>query len=80
MQEVNVMRADFGATMNRFESIGRNLLNKEENLSASKSRILDTDYAQTLSEQTRNLLLRDAATSLHGQANFSSQQILNLLG
>ena len=66
--------------MNRFESIGRNLLNKEENLSASRSRIEDTDYAQTLSERTKNMFLKDAATALHGQANFSSQQILNLLG
>lgn len=79
MAEVNKNRAEFGATMNRFESIGRNLLNKEENLSAAKSRILDTDYARTLSEQNRDLLLRDAATALHGQANFSQQQILGLL-
>ena len=80
MAEVNRTRADFGAVMNRFESIGRNLLNKEENLSASRSRIQDTDYARTVSERTKNLLLRDAATALHGQANFSSRQILNLLG
>ncbi len=79
MAQVNTQRAEFGATINRFESIGRNLLNKEENLSASKSRILDTDYARTISEQSKNLLLRDAATALHGQANFSAQRILGLL-
>ena len=71
MTQVNNMRADYGAVMNRFESIGRNLLNKEENLAASRSRIQDTDYARTMSEQTKSLLLRDAATALHGQANFS---------
>jgi flagellin len=79
MAEVNTQRAEFGATINRFESIGRNLLNKEENLSAAKSRILDTDYAKETSELTKNLMHRDAATALHGQANFSSQQILGLL-
>jgi len=80
MAQVNSYRAELGATMNRFESIGRNLQNLEENLAASKSRILDTDYAQTVSDQTKDLLLRDAATALHGQANFSQAQILNLLG
>ena len=80
MTSVNSMRAEYGAVMNRFESISRNLQNKEENLAASRSRIEDTDYARTVSEQTKNLLLRDASTALHGQANFSSQQILNLLG
>ncbi|MCP3849021.1 MAG: flagellin FliC [Gammaproteobacteria bacterium] len=79
MAEVNTHRADFGATMNRFESISRNLLNKDENLAAAKSRILDTDYARTVSERNRDLLLQDAATALHAQANFSEQQILGLL-
>lgn len=80
MAQVSSNRAELGATMNRFESIGRNLLNEAENLAASKSRILDTDYARTISEQTKDLLLRDAATALHGQANFSQAQIINLLG
>ncbi len=79
MAEVNKNRAEYGATMNRFASIGQNLLNKEENLSAAKSRILDTDYARTISEKNRDLLLRDAATALQSQANFSQQQILGLL-
>jgi len=79
MTQVNTQRAEYGANLNRFESIGRNLQNKEENLSAAKSRILDTDYAQTLSERNRDLLLRDAASALSSQANFSSQQILGLL-
>ncbi|MCW8929851.1 MAG: flagellin [Gammaproteobacteria bacterium] len=79
MSEVNKNRAEFGAVMNRFESIGQNLLNKDENLSAAKSRIQDTDYARTISERNRDLLLRDAATALHGQANFSQQQVMSLL-
>ncbi len=80
MSRVNSYRAELGATMNRFESIGRNLLNKEENLEASRSRILDTDYAKTVSERNRDLLLKDAGTALQAQANFSSKQILGLLG
>ncbi|MCU7940145.1 MAG: flagellin FliC [gamma proteobacterium symbiont of Bathyaustriella thionipta] len=43
MAEVNTQRAEYGANLNRFESIGRNLQNKTENLSEAKSRILDTD-------------------------------------
>lgn len=77
--QVNTQRAEYGANLNRFESIGRNLQNKEENLSAARSRILDTDYAQTISERNRDLLLRDAAAALSSQANFSSKQILGLL-
>jgi len=80
MQQVNLQRSEYGATLNRFESIGNNLLNKDENLSASKSRILDTDYAKTMSEHSRDLLLREATTALNSQANFSARQILGLLG
>ncbi len=79
MAQVNNYRAELGGTMNRFESIGRNLLNKEQNLAASKSRIQDTDYAKTVSERNKELLLKDAATALNAQANFSSRQILGLL-
>lgn len=79
MAQVNTLRAEYGANLNRFESIARNLQNKEENLSAAKSRIMDTDYARTISEHNRDLLLRDAATALSSQANFSSQQIMGLL-
>ena len=80
MQTVNTQRAEYGASMNRFESISKNLLNTELNLEAAKSRMLDTDYASTMSEHTKSLLLNDAATALHSQANFSQQQILSLLG
>ena len=79
MAQVNTLRAEYGANLNRFESIARNLQNKEENLSAAKSRIMDTDYARTISEHNRDLLLRDAAAALNSQANFSSQQIMGLL-
>ena len=80
MTEVNTQRAQYGATMNRFESIGENLQNLEVNLAESKSRIADTDYAQTMSDHTKNMLLNNAATALHGQANFSQHQIATLLG
>ncbi len=80
MVEVNTQRAQYGATMNRFESIGENLQNIEVNLAESKSRIADTDYAQTMSDHTKNMLLNNATTALHGHANFSQQQIATLLG
>ena len=80
MAKVNTQRAEYGASMNRFESIGKNLQNIEVNLQESKSRILDTDYASSMSDYTKNLLLKDSATALSAQANFSSSQIMSLLG
>ena len=80
MQIVNTQRAEYGASLNRFESIGKNLQNTEVNLESSKSRMLDTDYAATMSDHTKNMLLNNAATALHSQANFSQQQIMSLLG
>jgi flagellin len=80
LASVNTIRAEYGATTNRLESAGENLLNKQENLEASKSRILDTDYAQTTSDLTKNMILNQAGIAMQGYTNFSQNQVMSLLG
>ncbi len=80
LASVNTTRANFGATINRLESAGQNLLNKQNNLEASKSRILDTDYAKASSELTKNMILQNAGISMQSVTNFSQNQVLSLLG
>ncbi|WP_277343858.1 flagellin, partial [Pseudomonas viridiflava] len=66
---VNSSRADMGAIQNRFTSTIANLNTTSENLSASRSRIRDTDYAKETAELTRTLILQQAGTAMLAQAN-----------
>jgi flagellin len=77
---VNGMRANLGALQNRLTSTVDNLSVLEENMSASNSRIRDTDVAQASSEMTRNNILLQAGTSTLAQANSINQLALKLLG
>lgn len=72
-------RATFGAIQNRFEAVIANMQNFTENLSASKSRIMDTDFAAETAQLTRNQILQQAGTSILGQANQVPQAALSLL-
>jgi flagellin len=76
---VDTMRGGLGAVMNRLESTISNLTNVSENLSASRSRILDADIAQETSEMTKNNILQQAGVSVLSQANQSTQLALGLL-
>jgi len=80
LQTINSSRADLGAIQNRFTSVVANLQTSSENLSASRSRIRDTDYAKETAELTRNQILQQAGTAMLAQANSSSQNVLSLLG
>ena len=80
LQKINSSRADLGAVQNRFTSVVANLQTSSENLSASRSRIRDTDYAKETAELTRNQILQQAGTAMLAQANSSSQSVLSLLG
>ncbi len=80
INNINTVRADYGAISNRLESAAENLLNKQVNLEASRSRIEDTDYAKATSELTKNLMLRDASIAMQGYTNFSQNQVMSLLG
>ncbi len=77
---VNGMRANLGALQNRLTSTTDNLGVMEENMSASNSRVRDTDVALASSEMTRNNILLQAGTSTLAQANATNQLALKLIG
>jgi flagellin len=80
LDRVSSTRSDFGTIQNRFESVVRNLQNVSENLSASKSRIMDADFASETAALTRNQILQQAGIAMLSQANASPQSVLSLLG
>ena len=76
---INSTRADLGAIQNRFTSVVANLQTSTENLSASRSRIRDTDFAKETAELTRTQILQQAGTAMLAQANQVPQNVLSLL-
>lgn len=76
---VNTARADLGAAQNRFESIVRSVQTTAENLSASRSRIVDADFAAETANLTRAQILQQAGTAMLAQANAAPQNVLALL-
>ena len=76
---INSTRADLGAIQNRFTSVVANLQTSSENLSASCSRIKDTDFAKETAELTRTQILQQAGTAMLAQANQVPQGVLSLL-
>ena len=76
---INTARADMGAIQNRFQSVIQNLQTSSENLSASRSRIRDADYAKETAELTRTQILQQAGTAMLAQANQLPQNVLSLL-
>jgi flagellin len=72
-------RTDFGAWQNVLETTIRNLSNVSENVSASRSRIRDTDYARTTTELTRTQIIQQSSTSVLAQANQRPQAALSVL-
>jgi flagellin len=79
IQSVSTLRANLGANQNRFEHKINNLNVAVENLSASESRIRDTDMAAEMTSFTRNQILSQAGTAMLAQANQSSQGVMQLL-
>jgi flagellin len=79
LQQIDAARADLGAVQNRMESTISNLSIQVENLSASRSRIQDTDFAAETAELTRNQILQQAGTAMLAQANQLPQGVLSLL-
>ena len=72
-------RANLGAYQNRFEAAISNLQTTSMNLSASRSRILDTDYAKETTTLAKSQIITQAATAMLAQANQSAQSVLALL-
>ena len=77
---IDSQRADLGAIQNRFDHTISNLANIQENVSASRSRIQDTDFATETAEMTKNQILQQAGTSILSQANQIPQAAISLLG
>jgi flagellin len=80
IKQVDDMRANLGAVQNRFESTIQNLSNVSENLSASRSRILDTDFASETANMTKLQVMQQAGTAMLAQANQLPQSVLSLIG
>ena len=76
---VNNQRAIFGASINRLEYAMDNLANVSQNTAASRSRILDADYAAESTELARTQIIQQAGTAMLAQANQQAQSVLTLL-
>ena len=76
---VNDQRARFGAIQNRLESTISNLQTSSENLSASRSRIRDADFAAETASMTRAQILQQAGVAMLAQANAIPNNVLSLL-
>jgi flagellin len=79
LTSVNKARAELGSVINRLTYAVDNLSNVSLNTSASRSRILDADYAKASSELARTQIISQAATAMLAQANQQPQAVLQLL-
>lgn len=79
IKTVSAQRSELGAYQNRFEHTINNLNVTVENLSASESRIRDTDMASEMVAFTRSQILSQAGTAMLAQANQAPQNVLSLL-
>ena len=76
---VTAKRSVYGATQNRFDSVIGSLQIAAENQSASRSRIMDTDFAVETANMTRAQILQQAGTAMLAQANSLPNSVLTLL-
>ena len=79
LSKVDDQRSQLGALQSRFDSTISNLQSTNQNLSASKSRIVDTDFAAETANMTRGQILQQAGTSMLAQANSLPNGVLSLL-
>jgi flagellin len=79
LSSLSGQRARYGATQTRFENTISNLQTTSENLSASRSRILDTDFAAETANLTRAQILQQAGVAMLAQANAMPNSVLTLL-
>ncbi len=79
LSQVSGARANLGATQNRFTSVVASLQTTAENLTASRSRIQDADFASETAAMTKAQILQQAGTAMVAQANSAPQGVLSLL-
>lgn len=77
--DLDEQRSLLGAYQNRLEFTLSNITELSTNLTASRSRVIDTDYASETANLTRNQILQQAATAMLAQANQMPNVILTLL-
>jgi flagellin len=76
---ISTVRSNMGAMQNRLEHNIANLAAQSENLTASQSRIRDTDYSIETAQLTKNQVMQQAATAMLAQANQMPNVVLSLL-
>ena len=76
---INARRGDLGAQLNRLESVVANLTTNAESMTASRSRIQDTDFAVETASLTRTQIMQQAGIAMAAQANTIPQLVLQLL-
>ena len=76
---IQTTRARWGAIMNRLDYTVNNLQNVSKNITASRSQILDTNYAQESANLARTQVLQQAGMSMLSQSNQMSQNVMSLL-
>jgi len=79
LTEINKARSEFGASQNRFDAVISNLQVASENQAASRSRIMDADFASETANLTRGQILQQAGTAMLAQANSLPNNVLSLL-
>lgn len=79
IEQIGLQRAEFGAQQNGLTSAVDNLQSQNINSQASRSQILDTNYAQAVAEQVRLNILQDASIAMQSQTNQSRGSVLQLL-
>ncbi len=79
LSSISTLRSTFGAIQNRFDSVIATLSTTSENLSASRSRVQDADFAQETANLSRAQILQQAGTAMVAQANQLPQGVLALL-
>ena len=77
--KINTQRANLGATINRLAYAADNLTNISSNLTASRSTIMDTDYAIATTQLSKTQIIQQAATAMLAQANQQPQSVMALL-
>ncbi len=80
LDQVSLIRSDLGAIQNRLQNTVNNLSATSENVTASRSRIRDADFASETAELSRLQILQQAGTSILAQANQAPNQVMQLLG
>jgi len=79
IEKVNSARSGMGATMNQLSYSADNMTNISTNIAASRSTVMDTDYATASATLSKSQIIQQAATAMLAQANQQPQSVLSLI-